>query len=272
MTFINNDSRVRADVVRLTEMRDTNGNVVLESYNQVYGLHWADIQPLSSNDRIASEQLKIKATHRIFPEPYLGNIVQVLDFFREGSNLYRVTGINDFRSLAYYEALHDTSGISEPSATLASLFFSFDSIGPGTYTFGSGTFDSVPTFAQAPDIIGLKTNDGDYYIDSITANGFRLVDRGLGISPLVTLYIWEKPVGAIDVNKWSFTGIGPGTYTYGTSPLTGVPSDFSAAPILYTQNNNDGDHYVTNKTATGFTIVDRGLGSMPSITVVILRS
>lgn len=74
-----------------------------------------------------------------------------------------------------------------------------------------------------------------------------------------------------ETNKWSFTGIGPGTYTFGVAPLSGMPQGFDSVPAIFTQDNNSGLHYVTNKTATGFTIVDRNLGVAPSVTVVITR-
>ena len=112
MTYINNSSRVQADVARLTVTRDGNGDITTETFTQIYGNHWADIQPLSNNDRIAAEQLKVKVTHRIFPEPYLGGVVQLDDFFFFFSNKYRVVGINDFRTIAYYDALFDIAGIS----------------------------------------------------------------------------------------------------------------------------------------------------------------
>ena len=271
-TFINEESRVRADVLRLIETRDQDGNVIMESFSSVYGTHWADIQPMSNSARIVYDQLKIKATHKIFPEPYLGSIVQVDDFYQSGSNRYRVVGINDFRGVAYYDAWQDIGGIARPLINLFRLFFSFDNIGPGTYTFGSGAFSSVKAFSIAPAIIGTKTNDSGFFIDSITANGFRLVDRGMGLSPLVTVYIIQNISGVSDVNYWSFSGLMAGNYTFGTSPLTGMPAGFDKSPVVWTQNNNYGDHYITNRTATGFTIIDRGTGSIPSVTAVIMRT
>jgi hypothetical protein len=110
MTYINDASRVQADVARLTVTRDANGDVTSETFTQIYGTHWADIQPLANTDRIAAEQLKVEVTHRIFPEPYLGGVVALNDFFRSGSDIYRVMGINDFRDVAYYDALHGIAG------------------------------------------------------------------------------------------------------------------------------------------------------------------
>lgn len=270
MTYINDASRVRADVVRAVETRDSSGNVVLESFGIIFGEHWADIQPLSNTERVAGEQLKVKATHRIFPESHLGSSVNVHDFYRSAGQLYRIVGIYDFRDVIYYDALHDIGGIVDGSV-VEKLFFSFNNVGPGVYTFGSGTFVTVPIFAQAPSVIGVATNDGGFYIESVTTTGFTLVDRGLGTSPLVTIYIWEIPVTSTDTGIWSFTGIGPGSYTFGTASLAGMPAGFSIAPYVYTQNNNDGDHYLTNLTATGFTITDKGIGPVPSISVLIIR-
>lgn len=270
MTYINDASRILADVVRVVTTRDASGNVLMESFGIVYGDHWADIQPLTNTERIAAEQLKIKATHRIFPEPYLGGVVNINDFYRSSGDLYRVVGIEDFRDVIYYDAWQDIGGIVNGSS-VAKLFFSFTDIGPGVYTFGSGAFVGVPVFAQAPSIIGTSTNDGGFYITSISETGFTLVDRGLGTSPLVTVYIWEIPATTDDIGIWSFTGLGPGAYTFGTAPFSSMPSGFDVAPYLYTQNNNDGDHYVTGLSATGFTIVDRGLGQSPSVSALIIR-
>ncbi len=270
MTFINDKSRIRADVVRAVETRDTSGDVVMESLGVVYGEHWADIQPLTNTERITAEQLKVKATHRIFPEPYLGGVVSINDFYRSNGDLYRVVGIEDFRDVIYYDAWHDTGGIVDDGG-VSKLFFSFNDIGPGIYTFGSGAFAGMPTFAQASSIIGIKTNDGDFYIENVIATGFTLVDRGTGDSPLVIIYIWEIPVTTEDIGMWSFTGLGAGTYTFGTAPLEGMSAGFDITPYVYTQNNNDGDHYLLNLTVTGFTIVDRGIGNPPSVSVLIMR-
>lgn len=69
--------------------------------------------------------------------------------------------------------------------------------------------------------------------------------------------------------KYSFTGIAPGAYTFGVSPLEDVPT-FTTIPIILTQDNNDGIHFVSSKSATGFTIVDRQIGRIPSVTVMII--
>jgi len=268
MTFIDSESARRGSVRRLVTTRDANGNVIDESYNVVVGEHWVDLQPLSYNDRIAGEQLKIKATHKIFPELNYVPSVSIHDFYRIDGKDYRIVEPFDFRTVGYFRVLDGAFGA--PSATTVSkLFFAFDNVGPGTHTFGSGIFSSVPVFVQTPSIVGLKTNDGDFYISNPGASGFTLVDRGLGVSPLATIYIWEIPADLEDI--WLFSGIGPGDYIFGTAPLAGMPADFTVAPYVFTQNNNDGDHYLTNKTVTGFTIVDRGIGSVPSVSVTIIR-
>lgn len=272
MTYIDQASAIRMNVVRLVVTRDTNGNVVDQTYSEICGEHWADLQPLSDAERVRNEQLKIEATHKVYPEPKVEGVLGN-DFYRDAASgkLYRIVESYDFRTLGYFRVWDGAFGM--PSAeTISKLFFAFDNVGPGTYTFGSGVFAAVPAFDQAPDIIGLLTNDGSFYIDSVTATGFRIVDRGIGVSPLASVYLWERPLGLTDTNRWSFTGVGPGAYTFGTAPLTGMPSSFAAAPIIYTQDNNSGQHYLTGKTTTGFTVVDKFIGQPPSITVVIVRT
>lgn len=110
---VNADSRVQATVTRLVVTRDTNGNIISQTFVPVYGTHFADLQLLSDSDRFANLQLKIEVTHRIFPEPYLGKgVVQLLnDFFNVDGAKYRVKTIHDFRTLAYFDVFFETTGV-----------------------------------------------------------------------------------------------------------------------------------------------------------------
>jgi hypothetical protein len=272
MTYIPRSRMRVADVVRLVVTRNVNGDVIDESYSQIYGNHNVDLQPASNQAKIAAEQLKYNVSHRIYPERNIASSISLGDFYRIGSTLYKIVKTWDYIKTCYFEAWNGAFGDSNPSTTVFKSFYSIDGVGPGTYTFGSGIFSAVPSFDQAPDIVGLLTNDGTFYIDSVTATGFRLVDRGIGVSPLATIHIWEKPVGVTDVNRWSYTGIAPGTYTFGTSPFDDISvGSFTQVPIIMTQDNNDGSHFVSSKSVTGFTIENRFIGSTPSISVIIIR-
>lgn len=70
--------------------------------------------------------------------------------------------------------------------------------------------------------------------------------------------------------EYQFSNIAPGVYTFGTAPLTGMPSSFSSAPFIHVQHNNEGKTFVAARSTTGFTLVDRGIGPQPVVTVTIL--
>lgn len=72
--------------------------------------------------------------------------------------------------------------------------------------------------------------------------------------------------------EWQFSGLGPGTYTFGTAPLTDMTEEFEAVPFIHAQQNNDGMGFVTARTTTGFTIVDRGFGPPPEMTITIIKT
>ena len=70
--------------------------------------------------------------------------------------------------------------------------------------------------------------------------------------------------------EYQFSNIAPGVYTFGTAPLIGMPSSFSSAPFIHVQRNNEGKSFVTARSTTGFTLVDRGLGPAPVVTITII--
>lgn len=192
MTYIPRSRMRVADVVRLVVTRNVNGDVIDESYTQIYGSHNVDLQPASSNAKIAGEQLKINVTHNIYPERNIASSILLGDFFRIGSRLYKITSIKDFIKTAYFGVWDGAFGDQKVPSTIFNFFYTIENVVPGTYTFGSGLFASVPAFTSAPDIIGQETNDSSFYIDQVTATGFRLVDRFIGVSPIVTIYIWSN--------------------------------------------------------------------------------
>lgn len=71
--------------------------------------------------------------------------------------------------------------------------------------------------------------------------------------------------------EYQFPNITPGVYTYGAAPLTGMPSSFTTAPFVHRQPNNEGKSFITNRTTTGFTLVDRGLGPTPIVTITVIE-
>lgn len=71
--------------------------------------------------------------------------------------------------------------------------------------------------------------------------------------------------------EWQFSNLGPGVYTFGVAPLTGMPSSFSVAPYVHVQCNNEGEPFRPAVTITGFEIVDRFTSVPPIVTVVIIE-
>lgn len=191
MTFIDAESARRMNIVRLVTTRDSDGNVVGETYNEVYGEHWADLQPLPDSTRLANEQLKIQASHRIFPEP---RVIGVLDndFYRSVSDgkLYRITQSHDYSTLNYFDVWEGAFGDSGAAQTVQEVRYTVTNVGPGIYTFGQGLFLSVPTFTTAPAVYGVASNDSDFHIEQITTTGFRLIDDGGAETPIVTVQIF----------------------------------------------------------------------------------
>lgn len=75
----------------------------------------------------------------------------------------------------------------------------------------------------------------------------------------------------INLGGWTFHDITPGDYVFGTAPLTGMPSSSQGLPFIHVRNNNDGEHYIENLSDEGFTLVDKGEGSVPSVTITIIE-
>lgn len=191
MIYIDSESAIRGSVRRLVVTRNDDGDVIDESYTEVIGEHWLDLQPLSHDERITADQLKVKATHKIYPElNYVPN-VSINDFYRVDGRDYRIVEPWDFRALGYFRVWDGAFGLPpvDVVTTRQTRSFVFHGLGPGVYTFGSGVMASVPTFEEAPLILDSGTNDGGYYIDNKTESGFTIFDTGIGSTPEVSVYI-----------------------------------------------------------------------------------
>lgn len=75
----------------------------------------------------------------------------------------------------------------------------------------------------------------------------------------------------LDVDGYTFADLTPGNYVFGTAPLIGIPALFNDPPFIHVRNNNDGEHFITNLTRVGFTLMDKGEGSAPSVTITIIK-
>lgn len=274
MIVINPKRALRGEVLRLVTTRDAGGDVIDESFQEIVGKHWVDLQNFSANETIANEQLQTRFTHWIFPEFNVMPYVTANDYYRiDGDKLYRIIEPIDFRTLGYFKVLEGAFGFKD-EAGVFKRFYSFDNVPPGVYTFGAGILAAVPAFEVAPDIFTEAISDSDTYIPltSITTSGFTIIDRASGgASALVRLYIWEKVAAGVNVTRWSFSGLGEGTYVYGTAPLAPMPAGFDMKPILLDQLNNDSSYYITDSDKNGFKIVWRGEGQPPSVSVMIIK-
>lgn len=138
-------------------------------------------------------------------------------------------------------------------------------LGPGSYTYGSGVLASTPTFSTPPAVIGTRLNDGDYFIKNPTSAGFEIVDKGLGSTPSVLAYIIPANHPVFDVKL----SLSAGVYKFGEGDLLNSPIQ-GDAPLVLSENNNDGDHFIKSVDYDGFTIKDKGLGDAPNVSVVIV--
>ena len=137
----------------------------------------------------------------------------------------------------------------------------------GNYTFGSGPLAHIAAFSQTPDVIGAPRNTGWYWISNVTQYGFTVADAGINESPSISVLIRAKPTAM--ERRWSFSGLGEGSYTFGSGALAGMPSGFVRAPMVLPQPNNSGRVFRPAVTTTGFTITWTGEGVDPSVTVMI---
>lgn len=194
MTYIQPHMIRQADVLRLVVTRDGNGNVSDESYTTVYGTHNVDLQPLTTRDLVANDQLKFKVSHYIFPEtvaPF--SFVSLGDRYRIGQKLYRIVKRHNHIDACYFEVYDDAPEQGASAATVIQNAYVVENLGPGNYTYGSGALAAVPAFSAKPILLDTLMNDGGYWIANATASGFTIVDRGFGESPLVSVYIKGTP-------------------------------------------------------------------------------
>lgn len=105
-------SRRFGKILRLTTTRDSDGNVVGETYSVIFDEHNVDLQPMNEKELIVAEQLKFEATHKIYPENVLPvRTANVGDFYLIDDILYRIAEKYDFEKIGYFRALRNDVGI-----------------------------------------------------------------------------------------------------------------------------------------------------------------
>lgn len=82
----------------------------------------------------------------------------------------------------------------------------------------------------------------------------------------------ETPEPVEIPTEWSFSSLSAGNYIFGTAPLSGMPASFSEAPQIIDQLENDSRYKITNRSATGFSIVALDEGLAPQVGVVIFAT
>lgn len=195
MTYIPQSRIKYGEVVRLVSTRDERGHVIDESYTTVYPSHALDLQPLSYQERVAADQLKIKVTHKIFPQRNIVPQVSLNDFYRIAGQLYRIVEAKDFLRVGYFRVWAGAFGSTLTDTTIIRTVYSYivHGLGPGTYTFGSGALANIPEFESTPLVLDMLTNDGGYFIEDVSETGFTIIDKGTGSVPIVSVLIQGIP-------------------------------------------------------------------------------
>ena len=136
--------------------------------------------------------------------------------------------------------------------------------------FGKSKLSRIPAiFTEQPAIAVQGRNDGSFYFQNGSKNGFEIVDRGIGSAPFVSIYAWKPQVGEFVVH-----GLTGGSYQFGSGALSSIPNNLTRKPIIVPVNFSDQELYIENADENGFDLVDRGTGADPlntSITVITLE-
>lgn len=271
-TYIDSESARRADVVRKIITKNDFGDVIDETLQTVYGEHWADIQPMSDQQRFANEQLKLQATHMVFPETdAVVDAVDVNDFYRDvaDSIQYRIIEPNDFRSLGYFKVWQGDFG-KEPTTPHIKRAHFVAGLGDGSYTFGSGSLSSVPAFNIAPCVFAAMSSDRMFFVENVTASGFAITDALFGSDEVsADTFILENR-GVVEDGIWCKTGITTGLHTFGSGDFSDI-SGLTQAPLVIVQPNTDRQIYIENATSSGFTITETLFGNASALCSVLVR-
>lgn len=259
---------MRAEIRRPVNTFDANGKVILQSWRLIVPEHNIDLMALSHSERFNGAQLKINVSHSIFPELRSISAVQLGDFYFAGDSRYNIIEKNGAGEFGYFRVWSDDSGDVAASAAQDRNYFQASGLIPGAYTFGSGSLASIDAFSSVPIQLFTKKNAGSFYVPAKSATGFTLGDKGLGDIPQVDVAFWES-IGTDNGGMWMFSGLAPGSYSFGVGSLAGMPCHISPAPDVVVVDENTGRGYVYNITSSGFNIGDAGIGDVPSVSVVI---
>ena len=188
--YIPRNKQKKATVQRLTSTRGSGGYVVDETYSTIFGTHIIDLQPYTTTDLIANEQLKFKITHWVFPQrDAVVKQVRIGDFYYIKGKLYRIIEMGDHYGECYFKVRDEAAEkFSEAAAVLQSAFV-VENLGPGVYTYGSGLLAGIGPFSAKPILLDMLMNDGAYYINNPTTSGFEIVDRLMGAAPVVSIRV-----------------------------------------------------------------------------------
>lgn len=188
--YIKKERRKTADVVRLSSTRDSNNDVLAETYDVVYGAHVVDLVPDDNSEAIANEQHQLFASYLIFPrEKTVGGYARLRDFYRINNKLYRIFAKKDFVENVYFEVRDDAPEQATSIAVAVQNSFVIDNLGPGVYTYGSGVLLGVGPFAARPLLLETLMNDGGGYFVNPSMSGFEIVNTGEGASPIYTVVV-----------------------------------------------------------------------------------
>lgn len=268
MTYIDPRSELQGEIIRKTASYNSSGAVASIADEVIVGAHRLDLQPLSAQERFASEQFKIKATHEVYPEPQVFDLAspQLSDFYRIDGRDYKIVAPYDFRTLGYFRVLDGEFGTPSKIYRRRQAY-AISGLGPGDYTFGSGALANVPAFSAAPWLLEAIENHALWAVTNVTATGFTVLDMGVGVLPSLTVYLWSD-LGVTETDRFYVTGLTAGNYTFGSGALVNI-SAFSQTPDIIGGPRNAGWYWIQNSSATGFTVADAGIGVTPAVDVLI---
>lgn len=188
--YIPPQRRKQADVLRLTTTYDSNGNLVAQDYNVVYGTHTIDFVPNEMGDEVVNNQQKFTATHEVFPQlVHVMPFTKLNDFYRVNQKLYRIIKRWDFVERVYFEVRDDApEEVTTLGVTLQNKFIVYD-LGPGVYTYGSGALVGIGPFATRPLLLDTLMSDSGHWIANPSVSGFEIVSKYEGVTPVVTVQI-----------------------------------------------------------------------------------
>jgi hypothetical protein len=256
-----------ATVVRPIHSVNSSGETAYSTYGEVVSRHRVNLVPKVTNRAISGNQYQLLSTHNVYPQPNIASKTKKGDYYRiDGLGDFRIVDISNFGFSGFCKVLESHGGQKEKS-DVSRKIWSMQNIPMGNHLFGSGSFDEITPSALEPFVLIERNSDSSFFINSKSSTQIEFLDRGLGVTPLLSMAIIERTELA-EYGFWQVT-LGPGDYVFGSGGLGAIPP-FSATPGVFGQHLNDGGYFIKNPSPTGFSIIKSGIGAEPSVLVSII--